>query len=195
MAFIGVYTLKTTGDLSLKLDNTNPVEYVATSMVVLGSLIFAVSFCGCCGAIRESECLLNLYSLALIFVSIFQLVMAIYTCMYKEEIRSETEKAWNHLWDDRSTSELHAKAIREIQKHVKCCGDTGINSYAITLARSTNNCEFKYYAVGCKRALKDFVTDKSTSLSYISLLMAVIEFMGVIFGCLLSSYYRKMGTR
>lgn len=173
--------MKKTGDLSLKLDNVNPTEYVATSMVVLGTLIFAISFCGCCGAIRESECLLNLYSLALVFVAFFQLVMALYTCLYKDDIRNGTEKAWNTLWDGKS-SELNTKAIREIQKFISCCGDSGITSYPISISRGpASDCEFKNYARGCRNALKEYVTDSSSIISYVSLTMALVEVISYIF--------------
>lgn len=174
LTFIGFYALRTTGDLSLKLDGIYPTEYIATSMVVLGSMIFFVSFCGCCGAIRESECLLNLFSLALVFISIFQLVMALYACFNNEDIQNGVEKAWNTVWTGRS-SELNANAIRGIQKYIGCCGDQGIKSYSDIISKQSHDCDVRSFGNGCRSALKDYFRDSSSVISYISLTMALVE--------------------
>lgn len=39
------------------------VDVVPISIIVLGSIIFLISFLGCCGALRESCCMLSLVSL------------------------------------------------------------------------------------------------------------------------------------
>lgn len=178
LAFCGVYALKKTGDLSLKLNDVNPTEYVATSMVVLGSLIFFIAFCGCCGAIRESECLLNLFSLALVFISIFQLVMALYTCFNKDDIQNSIEKSWSTLWIGRKSNQLNEDAIHAIQNYIGCCGDKGINSYSSDdniKTRQAHDCDVRNFSNGCRSALREFVHDSSSIISYISLAMALVE--------------------
>jgi CD63 antigen len=198
--------LKKSGELTEALDKTNETEYFAIAVIGLGALIFVVSFCGCCGAIRESECFLNLYSLALICIAILQMILALYTCLYNEEIQKGTETAWDTLWKGKS-HEINLKTIEEIQKFVGCCGDTGVSSYV----PDNNKCEAKYYSKPCREEVKIYVKDSSSLISYVSFGMAIIEviyresknqtrdsfyffkfqIVGVVFGCILSAHIRN----
>jgi CD63 antigen len=164
--------LKATGDLTKALDTINDTEYFAVSVIVLGAFIFLVSFCGCCGAIRESECFLNLYALALIFIAIVQVVIALYSCFYNEEIQKRVEDCWDKLWAGKSV-EINSRAIAEIQNYVECCGDTGIQSWAPE--KPGDKCEMRFYSKGCRESIKAYVQDSSAVISYISLAMAIVE--------------------
>ena len=66
LAGIGLIILGTMGMLSLKsgvakLSDTdlNVIYWIAVVLLVLGSLMTIIGFLGCCGAARESQCLLG----------------------------------------------------------------------------------------------------------------------------------------
>ena len=61
----GIYVL-VSSDLKFLSDFASKDSVIKTAGFILigtGCFIFIVGFCGCCGAIRESECLLGFVSL------------------------------------------------------------------------------------------------------------------------------------
>lgn len=57
--------------LSTLIDMSVPIEFVSTAasiMIGVGSFVFVIGFCGCCGAIRESAIMLSIVSLRWYYV-------------------------------------------------------------------------------------------------------------------------------
>lgn len=183
----GSYALEKSDELTAALDKIDETKYFAITVIALGGLIFVVSFCGCCGAIRESECFLNLYALALICIAVLQMVLALYTCLYNEEIQKGMEKAWDTVWKGRS-NEINIKTIERIEKFVKCCGDDGVNSYTPT----PHKCETLYYGKGCREETKNYIKNSSSLISYVSFGMAIIEVHIIENDNYYAEYYKRL---
>lgn len=62
---IGGIALKKIGDAKHVFDDSNHPGYIAACVITLGALVFVIAFFGCCGAIRESVCLMNLVSISM----------------------------------------------------------------------------------------------------------------------------------
>lgn len=53
----------------IKVDTEDPYfDYAVYVLIAFGAFIFLVGFCGCCGALRESKCLLGFVSNTMIFL-------------------------------------------------------------------------------------------------------------------------------
>lgn len=59
---IGGIALKKIGDAKHVFDNSEHPGYIAACVIALGALVFVIAFFGCCGAMYESICLMNLVS-------------------------------------------------------------------------------------------------------------------------------------
>lgn len=181
-------------------------------LIAFGAFVFLVGFCGCCGAIRNSKCLLGFYIFFLVLVFAGELAAGILAAIYKDEIIDKFDK------------EL-TKAIKEdynenpsswdvVQKELKCCGGLGPDDYnnSTWLAAKGSDdvqippscCELKdnkpvdltacqkretnFFREGCKSALEKWVEDHSIILIGVGCGIAALQIFGLVFAiCLCRS--------
>ncbi|XP_028813419.1 tetraspanin-33b [Denticeps clupeoides] len=94
----------------------------AVILIVVGVVMFFITFCGCIGALRENIRLLKMFSLSLTLVFLTQLAIAVLGFFYSDQTRSAlgkfVENAIVHYRDDLDLQNL----MDYIQKEFQCCG-------------------------------------------------------------------------
>ncbi|KAK2841985.1 hypothetical protein Q5P01_012185 [Channa striata] len=94
----------------------------AIILIVVGVVMFFITFCGCIGALRENIRLLKTFSFSLTLVFLTQLAIAILGFFYSDQTRDAlgkfVKKAIVHYRDDLDLQNL----MDYIQKEFKCCG-------------------------------------------------------------------------
>lgn len=143
-------------------------------------------FTGCMGSLRESQCLLNLYSLCLLAIVVLQIVLAIFVFLYNTDIQQAANRGWDRLWAGRTSSELNRQTIDSIQKAVECCGSSTFLDYGTTLPQSCCPSDSSFcnqlvaYKVGCQYKIKNVVQDSASLIAYMSIAMAVVEVSSIM---------------
>ncbi|CRL05702.1 CLUMA_CG018734, isoform A [Clunio marinus] len=202
---IGGIALMAVGGIALKkIDEVKDVfndgdhpGFFPAAIIALGALIFIIAFFGCCGAIRESQCLLNLYALCLLIVIVLQVLLSIYVIVYNRDVQETAMKGWDRIWGGRSVAEINRRTIDKVQETIHCCGSQYPLDWGLAIPRSccdpnSQVCNELYsYRIGCKQQIRNITENYSAWIAYLSLVMAVIELVGVIFGCCLSSNIRN----
>lgn len=105
---------------------TQNVYIVYCVLLSFGAVLLITSFLGCCGAIRESQCLLSCFFTVLLLLFVGEVVLTIFL-YYKEEMVEEVvsvhvdatvrDKYLNHT--------LTAKLWDMVQYQAECCGGDG----------------------------------------------------------------------
>ncbi|KAM9854967.1 tetraspanin-33b [Aulostomus maculatus] len=94
----------------------------AVILIVVGVVMFFITFCGCIGALRENIRLLKTFSFSLTLVFLTQLAIAILGFFYSDQTRDAlgkfVKKAIVHYRDDLDLQNL----MDYIQKEFQCCG-------------------------------------------------------------------------
>uniref|UniRef100_A0A8C5DUE2 Tetraspanin-33 n=1 Tax=Gouania willdenowi TaxID=441366 RepID=A0A8C5DUE2_GOUWI len=94
----------------------------AVILIVVGVVMFFITFCGCIGALRENIRLLKTFSFSLTLVFLTQLAIAILGFFYSDQTRDAlgkfVKKAIVHYRDDLDLQNL----MDYIQSEFKCCG-------------------------------------------------------------------------
>uniref|UniRef100_A0A3B3U6U8 Tetraspanin n=1 Tax=Poecilia latipinna TaxID=48699 RepID=A0A3B3U6U8_9TELE len=94
----------------------------AVILIVVGVVMFFITFCGCIGALRENIRLLKTFSFTLTLVFLIQLVIAVLGFFHSDQTRDAlgkfVKKAIVHYRDDLDLQNL----MDYIQKEFKCCG-------------------------------------------------------------------------
>ncbi|XP_025257426.1 tetraspanin-8 isoform X3 [Theropithecus gelada] len=98
----------------------------ADILIAVGAIIMIMGFLGCCGAIKESRCMLLLFFIGLLLILLLQVAAGILGAVLK----SESDRIINETLHDNtellSTTGESAKqfqqAMAELQKEFKCCG-------------------------------------------------------------------------
>uniref|UniRef100_UPI00398EFCCE tetraspanin-33 isoform X2 n=1 Tax=Pristiophorus japonicus TaxID=55135 RepID=UPI00398EFCCE len=94
----------------------------AILLIVVGALMFLITFCGCIGSLRENICLLQTFSICLTLIFLLQLVAGVLGFVFSDKARSKVseiiDNAIIHYRDDLDLQNL----IDYGQKQFSCCG-------------------------------------------------------------------------
>jgi len=127
-------------DLSISIYSSATYILIAVAVIVI-----LVSFFGCCGAVKESKCLLGTYFAIVLAVFIMCIVGAVlgYSGNLEETIKTPFKEAIAQ-YDDQSTETVKKgfrEAVNQAQKDFKCCGVDGVKDWP-DLATNANWTEY-----------------------------------------------------
>ncbi|NXJ89175.1 TSN8 protein, partial [Corythaixoides concolor] len=121
----------------------------ADLLIAVGSIIMVLGFLGCCGAIKESRCMLLLFFIGLLLILILQVTAGILGAVYKSQVEKYLSKSLQEAVSSLQSSTEESKAFQEkfqkFERENKCCGllngpaDWGKNFN--TASRSNKVCE------------------------------------------------------
>ncbi|XP_076438063.1 tetraspanin-18-like [Babylonia areolata] len=138
---LGVYALVDKNDMEIltmidsegKLEDFNVVGLLqqgATALIVGGSALLVLGFLGCCGAIKESKCLLGLYSVIVFIIVIVQLAAAGMAIAFREKVTENLQNflkrgVSHHYEGTADSNDSFSRAFDFAQIYFECCGVTG----------------------------------------------------------------------
>ncbi|XP_058413420.1 tetraspanin-8 [Diceros bicornis minor] len=189
---------------------TNP--YVAVNILIaVGAIIMILGFLGCCGAMKESRCMLLLFFIGLLLILLLQVAAGILGAAFK----SQTERVLNETLYENvkllSTADENGKAFQtalsEFQKEFKCCGlVNGAADWGNNFQQYYKSCECpeksdspcvtydnkSIYKQPCISLIKDLVAKHILVVIGIAFGLAVIEILGLVFSMVL---YCQIGNK
>lgn len=186
---------------------TNP--FVAVNILIaVGSIIMVLGFLGCCGAVKESRCMLLLFFIGLLLILLLQVAAGILGATFKSEssrILNETLYDNAKLLSETSDeAKEFQKAMIAFQSEFKCCGlkfgaaDWGSNfqeakeSCKCTESECENYGGEKVYQTTCLSMIKELVEKNIIIVIGIAFGLAIIEILGLVFSMVL---YCQIGSK
>ncbi|XP_078272753.1 tetraspanin-8-like [Rhinoraja longicauda] len=91
-------------------------------LIAVGAIIMVFGFLGCCGAIKESRCMLILFFIGLLLILAIQITGGILCAVHKSEIGKTLKEQFAKLIPLSDQLDNVKQQIEEIQKENKCCG-------------------------------------------------------------------------
>ncbi|XP_046553244.1 CD9 antigen-like [Haliotis rubra] len=182
-------------NINLYLREEDMAHIVAYGFIAVGIIITVVGFFGCCGALRESQCLLVSFfiSLALIFISLVGLAVRLF--LMKDMVSDVVKSAFQALLDEKvetySTDRHSMEFMDSIQNELDCCGSSmGAGDYIINI-QIPSSCRFQNYQTPC---LDKMVTPSlATLIVFIPIICAIPVIVGMVFAMVLCCAIRKQG--
>jgi len=180
--------------------------------MIVGGVIFVVAFMGCCGAWKESKCLIYTYAFFLAVILVAQIGAGIAAYMLKGDLDTEVVKNMNAGMTNYQKGPEFSGVTDTwdvVQKELHCCGVQ--NSTDWTRERSDifpdgqlpNSCcvggqvkgcganpDVDKYDVGCYSLFKAKFIDNIAVVGGVALGVAGIELAIVLFACCLG---KRMG--
>lgn len=171
-------------------------------LIVLGALIFIISFFGCCGAIRESHCMTFTYSIFLLILIVAQIVLGVFVLVKSDELKQAIQKGFDKLWENR-TVPANKQFLDTFQTTLQCCGSSGPLSYlspslpdSCCAEKFLNSCTpLNSFSLGCREAFVDFTHQATMIIGWVVLGVAAVELIGFIFACCLANSIRNQERR
>ncbi|NXI77260.1 TSN8 protein, partial [Rhipidura dahli] len=187
----------------------------ANLLIAVGSIIMVLGFLGCCGAVRESRCMLMLFFIGLLLIVILQVTGGILGAVYKSQVelalnvtlRPNVEALQSTAAEDKEFQDIFQK----FQKENQCCGlqkgpeDWGKNfndpsskncQCEVEKPSSSDICTLykdRYiYKKPCAEVIGNILKDNLVIIMGISFGLAVIEILGLVFSMTL---YCQIGRK
>ncbi|XP_072398840.1 CD63 antigen-like isoform X1 [Diabrotica undecimpunctata] len=111
--------------------------------IVIGSIVFITAFLGCCGAVKESTCMLTTYAIILLTIFILQVAIGVYAFLQikdKNSFNSVLTTSMKETFDKMYVSQEANETMQVTQRFFKCCGVRGAEDYGdIPVPRSCCN--------------------------------------------------------
>lgn len=188
--------------ISTKGSDVSP--YVAVNILIaVGATIMVLGFLGCCGAMKESRCMLLLFFIGLLLILLLQVVAGILGATFKSEsehILNETiHKNVELLSSTGEDAEAFQKAMSKFQKKFQCCGlVNGATDWGKNFQQYYESCECSgvsescimyedknVYKQPCISFIKNLVKKHIIIIIGIAFGLAVIEILGLVFSMVL----------
>ncbi|XP_003399497.1 CD63 antigen isoform X2 [Bombus terrestris] len=181
--------------------------FPSITLIVIGSIIFIISFFGCCGAIRESHCMTITFASFLLFILIVQVAVAVYVFVVvkNNDDKINITESYDKLFNNYSVDKDSREVVDLVQSSLHCCGvhsskDFNLHNLPIPpsccgLAEGQTCPLNDVYKVGCVNELKDAISKAGTILGSLAIAIAGVELIGIIFALCLANSIRNAERR
>lgn len=175
-------------------------------LIVVGSVIFVISFFGCCGAIKKSSCMIGTFFFLLIVVFAMEIGIGVAAYLKYHQLDEILEKGFKSTLDSYETSLDSKHAWNLIQGELHCCGVHGPSDWnklftngslprecCIVMPMDAINCTAAYSSQkGCLTELLEILNSKPLILCAVAIGIATLQLLAMCFACCLSrSFCRK----
>ncbi|KAG5315864.1 CD63 protein, partial [Acromyrmex insinuator] len=163
-------------------------------MIVVGVIVFLVSFFGCCGAVKENHCMIITFSVLLLLIFALELGAGITGYMMRGEVANMLE---NRLNDTLRQYELNPDIRRswDIMQHdLQCCGMNNPADWPHIEIPTQSRCDLNsihVYSEGCMMKLQSAIENNAMILGGVGIGVALIQLIGVVFACCLARSIRR----
>lgn len=106
-------------------------QYLAYALIGTGLLVLLIGFFGCCGAVKESKCLLGAYFAFLFVILACELAIGIFALIFQDKMLSDMKENLNNALKKDYGKKTHVTtAFDWAQAKMLCCGVSGPSDYA-----------------------------------------------------------------
>ncbi|CAD7015437.1 23 kDa integral membrane protein [Ceratitis capitata] len=202
LIILGSLVLEGVGDLKSDSGITYDINAIPIIVIVLGSIIFIVSFFGCCGALREINWCLLLYALFMFILMCLQIALVVWVFCEKDQFLNSMNTIVRNAFDNRNTEADETMNILQIT--FSCCGYNNYTDYSGSVPPSCCGfeetgapCPATIYTAkpGCQAAFYDFWDDNLAYVKIGGIVVIVIEFLALVAGCGLAGCMRRSSNR
>ncbi|XP_021934850.1 CD63 antigen-like isoform X2 [Zootermopsis nevadensis] len=177
------------------------------ALIVVGSIVFVVAFYGCCGAIRESHCMVITFAVFLLVILIAEIAIGIVAFVNRDGWDNAVNDSLSKIFSQYDTNGTIAEDINDLQRTLECCGLEGPGSWegrtpipVGCCVTAEGRCEVysdsnQVFQDGCEKKLKEFIDGIGLLLGALAIAVGVVEITGVVFALCLASSIKNLERR
>ncbi|KAM6112324.1 CD63 antigen [Phoenicopterus ruber ruber] len=195
-------------DKALAVSST-PAFSPPVAILVLGIIIFFISFFGCCGAWKESYCMVTTFAVLLSIIFLLEIAAAIAGYVFRDKVRTGLKEGLEHAMQQYGKDKALTEAMDELQMDFACCGVNNYTDWANIGRFKVNNtvplscCRVNstscnvhpspatVYEKGCLQSIEAWMKKNILIVAAVALGIAFFEILGIIFACCLMKGIRS----
>lgn len=197
-----VYKLNISSIIDAIPDEYTNLGLTPIFLIVIGTIIFVIAFLGCCGAIRESTCMLTTFAILLLTIFIIKIAIGTYAFLQvknADDLESFVRPKLTELVRNYNTNNSSRQIMDNIQRELQCCGSINYQDYNDILSTPPASCRSSendvVFIEGCAQKLTNHLRNIMHIIGYVVIGIAVVELVSAIFALCLSSSIRNEGRR
>lgn len=196
----GAIMLGNMGDsFSSLTDNYVNPDILPILIIVLGCIVFLISFCGCCGAIKENTCCIYMYSVFMFILFCLQVALVVWVFVQREQFLNAMSDLVGSAWDRSGPNFTYP--MDGVQIAFKCCGRDGpgdwptgfipqsccgvVNTSGVATLDSCPTTQA--YTDGCQQAFRSFWASNTDIIRWAGIAVALVELLAFTFACCLAN--------
>ncbi|CAN8211108.1 unnamed protein product [Coccothraustes coccothraustes] len=183
-------------------------------LIAVGAIIMILGFLGCCGAVKESRCMLMLFFIALLLILILQVTAGVLGAVYKPQVEELFNITLNEgvsaLQSTTGEYKEYQEEFQKLQKMYQCCGlRNGPEDWGQNFDKQKDICQCEVenpsssalctynkgryvYKKSCGEVIMQQVKDNLVIIMGIAFGLAVVEILGLVFSMTL---YCQIGNK
>ncbi|NWT28524.1 TSN8 protein, partial [Cardinalis cardinalis] len=183
-------------------------------LIAVGAIIMILGFLGCCGAVKESRCMLMLFFIALLLILILQMAAGIIGAVYKPQVEAAfnltLSEGISALQSTTAEYKEYQEEFQKLQKMYQCCGlKDGPKDWGQNFDKQNDICQCEVekpsssdlcityggryiYKKSCGEVIMKQVRDSLVIIMGIAFGLAVVEILGLVFSMTL---YCQIGSK
>lgn len=186
------------GDYLSYGDDGSKFVSVSVFIIIVGVIVFVIGFLGCCGAVRDSYCMITTFAILLGIIFILEIVAGALGFAYRKKVEDQVEKSLKDAVNKyENTDQPGAKELLDwAQQKFECCGVDGASDYTtgnstcstgggVATCYNNKSCNGTLYTNGCKEQFVSFVRHNLAVIGAVAIGIAFIQLLGIIFACCL----------
>ncbi|XP_070828018.1 CD9 molecule a isoform X1 [Chaetodon trifascialis] len=162
-------------------------------LIGAGALMMVVGFLGCCGAIRESPCMLGLFFFFLLIIFAIEVAAGIWGFSNQNKVVNDITSFYIQTYNNyKTTGDKRLKeTLQMIQIGLNCCGPTGTVLDAAKDTCPQGEPLEELITKSCPDAIDEVFDSKLHIIGGVGITIGVVMVFGMIFSMLLCCAIRK----
>ncbi|XP_062976005.1 CD63 antigen [Elgaria multicarinata webbii] len=198
-------------ELKKTLMVTSPSSASGAPIVILvvGVIVFFISFFGCCGAMKENYCMVTTFAVLLTLIFLVEIAAAIAGYIYKDKIKSVIDEEIRAEMQQYGNDTTITNLLDDMQKNNSCCGATSYKDWFnvtkfssgkvpesccksnSTTCTTNPSAATGVYTQGCATKVETWLRKHIIIVAAVALGIAFFELLGIIFACCLMKGIRS----
>ncbi|XP_064156212.1 CD9 antigen [Anguilla rostrata] len=179
---VGLWLRFDTDTVSLLNEEGAPDTFFIGVYILIGAggLMMLVGFFGCCGAVRESQCLLGSFFACLLVIFGAEIAAGVFGFLNKDKIIEEVHSFYSKSATENNNGTTIASVYHKV---LECCGTKDSNpTLCLDLPADTKD---------CTAAITEFFNNKLYVIGYVGIGIAGVMIIGMIFSMVLCCAIRN----
>ncbi|XP_051747073.1 CD9 molecule b isoform X1 [Ctenopharyngodon idella] len=162
-------------------------------LIVAGAVMMVVGFLGCCGAIKESSCMLGLFFVFLLIIFAAEVAAGIWGLSNQDKVVKDVKDFYTQTFDNYKSTQQEAlkETLRAIHYGLTCCGKTGLVTDGVSDICPKKEGLEVLVTTSCPSAIEDVFTSRLQVIGGVGIGIGVIMIFGMIFSMLLCCAIRR----